>query len=165
MDSPSDSHRAYIGLGANLGKPEAQIESAIDALAQLESTRLVARSRFYRSPAWGVVTQPAFVNAVVLIDTAVEAQALMAHLLDIELAAGRRRTQRWGPRLIDLDLLLYGQQIIDEPGLRVPHPLLQERAFVLVPLAEISPHLQVPGWGAVGALLKQVDCVGVEAIG
>ena len=128
---------AAIGLGANLGDPAATIELAFDRLAALG--RVVARSRLYRSEPWGVRDQPAFVNAAALLDTALEPRALLDELLALERALGRVPGPRWGPRALDLDILTYGERHIDEPDLVVPHPRLLERAFALVPLAEIDP--------------------------
>ena len=158
--------RAYVGLGGNLGDVAATLAAAFDALAALPLTDLVARSSIYRSPAWGITDQPAFLNAVAALDTALEPAALLAELLRIERAAGRERigALRWGPRTLDLDLLLYADAVIDQPGLRVPHPHLHERAFVLLPLAEIAPDAIVPGRGRVADLVVPVDADGIEAL-
>jgi 2-amino-4-hydroxy-6-hydroxymethyldihydropteridine diphosphokinase len=159
--------RAYIGLGGNLGDVSAMLESAFAALDALPNTRLTARSSIYRSPAWGMTDQPAFLNAVAALDTALDQDALLAELLRIERAAGRERVgaMRWGPRTLDLDLLLYADAVIDQPGLRVPHPHLHERAFVLLPLVEIAPDAIVPGRGRVADLAAVVDADGIEALG
>ena len=161
------SNRAYIGLGGNLGSVAATLASAFLALDALPQSRLFARSSIYRSPAWGMTDQPDFLNAVAALDTALEAPALLAELLRIERAAGRERAGavRWGPRTLDLDLLLYADAMIDQPGLRVPHPHLHERAFVLLPLAEIAPDAIVPGRGRVADLVAAVDADGIEALG
>ena len=149
---------AFVGLGSNLGEPAAEIERAIAALRELQDSRLVARSSLYRTAPWGGIVQPDFINAVAALDTALPAKVLMAELLAIERRLGRRRdVERYGPRVIDLDLLTYGDDIIDEPGLRVPHPHLHERAFVLVPLAEIAPAAWIPQRGSVAAALAAVD--------
>lgn len=159
---------AYIGLGGNLGEVAATLREAIAALDALPQTTVAACSRFYRTPAWGIADQPPFLNAVVKVSTALDAQALLRALLDIERAAGRVRSddpdKRWGPRALDLDLLVFGEARIDRPGLHVPHPHLHERAFVLVPLAEIAPDLDVPGLGRVAELLARVDAAGIQAI-
>lgn len=152
--------RACIGLGGNIGDVAAALRAALAALGALPGTRLVRASRFYRTPAWGVETQPDFTNAVAVLDTTLPARALLDALLDIERAHGRERAadgSRWGPRTLDLDLLLYGEAVIDEPGLVVPHPQLHARAFVLVPLAEVAADAEVPGRGRVDALLAGVD--------
>lgn len=156
---------ACIGLGANLGDPAAALREAFEALARLPATRLLAASRLYRTPAWGRTDQPDYVNAAALLETALDPQALLAALLDIERRAGRVRDgHRWGPRTLDLDLLLYDDRVIDLPGLRVPHPHLHERAFALVPLAEIAAAEPFPGQGCVADALAGVDAGGVVAI-
>jgi 2-amino-4-hydroxy-6-hydroxymethyldihydropteridine diphosphokinase len=158
--------RAYIGLGGNLGDVSATLERASAALDALPGTRLVARSSIYRSPPWGVTDQPSFLNAVAAIDTLLDADTLLAELLRIEREAGRERIAalRWGPRILDLDLLLYADAVIDRPGLRVPHPHLHERAFVVLPLAEVAPDAVVPGHGRVADLVAAVDADGIEAL-
>lgn len=160
--------RAAIGLGGNLGAVAGTIEQALRALDALPGSRLLARSRLYRTPAWGVTEQPDFLNAAALLETTLPPQALLEDLLAIERDAGRDReapdAKRWGPRALDLDLLLYGEETIDLPGLHVPHPHLHERAFVVVPLAEIAPEVVVPGRGRVGALLQGLDTGAIEAI-
>lgn len=151
--------RAAIGLGGNLGDPAATLRDAFQALDQLPGTRLVRASRLFRTPAWGNTDQPDFVNAAALVETTLPARALLDALLDLERRFGRRREvgAQWGPRTLDLDVLLYGDAVIDEPGLRVPHPHLHERAFALLPLARIAPDMDVPGRGSVAALLAAVD--------
>jgi len=150
--------QVYVGLGSNLADPRAQVERASRALAALPQTRLVQRSRLYRSAPWGRADQPEFVNAVVALQTELTPRELLEALLKIERAAGRARdATRWGPRVLDLDILLFGDRLIDEPGLHVPHPHLHERAFVLLPLAEIAPDLIVPGHGRVDDLARRID--------
>ena len=144
---------AYVGLGANLGDPRAQIESALEEMNRLPRTALRARSSLYRSAPLGYADQPDFVNAVAQLETGLAARALLEHLLAAEKRQGRERSFRNAPRTLDLDLLLYGDETIDEPGLRVPHPRLHERAFVLAPLLELAPGLMIPGKGAARALL------------
>jgi len=160
---------AYVGLGGNVGDAERTLPAAIEALAAIPQTRCLRASRLYRTAAWGREDQPAFVNAVAQLQTVLDARALLAALLDIERAFGRHRaadgSDRWGPRTLDLDLLLFGAQTIDEPGLHVPHPHLHERAFVLVPLLEIAPELVVPGRGPARAALTAMATDGVQAIG
>lgn len=156
---------AYVGLGSNLADPRAQVERALHSLAQVRETRLLQRSRLYRSVPWGVFEQPEFVNAAAAIETALSPQELMQAMLAIERDVGRDRSGgRWGPRILDLDLLLYGALTVDEPELRVPHPHLHERAFVLLPLVEIAPHLEVPGRGPISALLAQLDTSGCRVL-
>ena len=155
----------YIGLGSNLADPAAQVEAGLRALARLPKTRLVAHSRLYRSAPWGRADQPEFVNAVIQLETALEPRELLDHLLGIERGAGRERDgTRWGPRILDLDILAYAQRRVAEPGLQVPHPHLHERAFVLVPLAEIAPDLHIPGRGRVADLLAGVDASTCERV-
>lgn len=150
---------AAVGVGANLGDAACSVRDAIDALGQLPGTRVVQASRLYRTPAWGVTDQPDFINAAVLLDTGLSARALLEALLDIERVHGRVRVEgeRWGPRTLDLDLLLHGDAIIDESGLRVPHPHLHERAFALLPLLEAWPDAVIPGIGSAR------ECAGVMA--
>jgi len=156
--------RAYIGLGANLGDPVAQLRAALVALDRLPQTCLVTASSFYRSAPVGYAEQPDFYNAVAAIDTALPPQALLAALLDIERAGGRTREFSNAPRTIDLDLLLYGEQVVSEPGLDVPHPRMAERAFVLLPLAEIAPGCRIPGHDPLPALLHAVFGQPVERL-
>jgi 2-amino-4-hydroxy-6-hydroxymethyldihydropteridine diphosphokinase len=155
---------AAVGLGGNVGDVRGALASAIAALGELPGTRLLRASQCYRTPAWGVEAQPDFINAAAMLETTLTPRALLAALLEIERGHGRTRAEdgsRWGPRTLDLDLLVHGQARIDEPGLVVPHPHLHVRAFVLVPLAEIAPGLDVPGRGCVRELLHAVDVSGV----
>lgn len=153
---------AHIGLGSNLEDPTRQVERAIDELDALPETRVLRRSRLYRTRPWGLAGQPDFVNAVAAVETSLGARELLDQLLAIERRRGRRRDgERWGPRVIDLDLLLFGACCLREPGIEVPHPRLHERAFVLVPLGELDPDLHVPGQGRVSVLaaaLGETDC-------
>ena len=166
MSAGAGPVQACIGLGANLGRPLENLRRAATALAELPGTRLLALSRFYRTPAWGRLDQPDFVNAAALLQTRLEPRALLDALLRIERAAGRERDAgaRWGPRVLDLDLLLYGGRSIELPGLRVPHPHLHERAFALVPLAEIAASEPFPGHGRVGDALHGMDVEGIEVL-
>jgi 2-amino-4-hydroxy-6-hydroxymethyldihydropteridine diphosphokinase len=144
---------AYIGLGANLGQPDRQVRAALAALAALPATRLLAASSLYRSAPLGVPEQAEFTNAVAAIETELGARSLLEALLTIEARFGRTRESAGAARTLDLDLLLYGERTIDEPGLAVPHPRMHERAFVLVPLLEIAPDASIPGKGRAAALL------------
>ncbi|AXK71961.1 2-amino-4-hydroxy-6-hydroxymethyldihydropteridine diphosphokinase [Lysobacter sp. TY2-98] len=163
MNTPVE---AYIGLGANIGDAAAAVERAFDRLDQQAGIRVIARSSLYRTPAWGVTEQPDFINAVAEIATTLGPLPLLEALLAVEREAGRDRRagERWGPRVLDLDVLLYGDAIIEEPGLRVPHPHLHERAFVLVPLAEVAPSKHVPGHGPVVALRERVASGDIQAL-
>ena len=157
--------KAFVGLGANLGEPEAQVRRAIKALESISKTRSLAASSLYRSAPVGVGKQPDFINAVAEIETGLGAPALLDELLGIEARFGRRRDFPGAPRTLDLDLLLYGDRVIAEPGLIVPHPRMHERAFVLAPLAEIAPDAIVPRKGAVAALLASCANQNVEKLG
>jgi 2-amino-4-hydroxy-6-hydroxymethyldihydropteridine diphosphokinase len=143
---------AYVGVGSNLGDREATIRAAVDALPGV-----VAVSSLRETDPVGVTDQPAFLNGAVALETELSPRELLERLLAIERELGRERRERWGPRTIDLDLLLYGRETVDEPGLKVPHPRLHQRRFVLEPLAELDPELAVPGRGRVGALLATLD--------
>jgi len=155
----------YIGLGSNLADPRAQVECGLRALAGLQATRLVRHSRLYRTAPWGRADQPEFVNAVAQIETTLAPDVLLEALLTIERNAGRERdTTRWGPRVLDLDILVYGDVILDAPGLHLPHPHLHERAFVLMPLCEIAPSLKIPDQGRADVLLARLDASTCRAI-
>lgn len=148
---------AYIGLGGNVGDREATLRRAIALLSEEEEIQVVAVSALRETDPVGVVDQPRFLNGAVAVETTLEPRELLETLLRIERLLGRVRGERWGPRTVDLDLLLYGDQVVDEPGLRVPHPHLHERRFALEPLAEIDPALAVPGQGPVLQLLAALD--------
>ena len=139
--------KTYIGLGSNLGEREAQIRLALDDLARLPGSRLVRASSLYDSEPVGDVDQPKFLNAVAELETELSPRQLLWNLLLIERRLGRTRTRRWGPRTIDLDLLLYGPLVVEEPDLQVPHPEMTRRSFVLVPLVELDPLLVHPVTG------------------
>jgi 2-amino-4-hydroxy-6-hydroxymethyldihydropteridine diphosphokinase len=145
--------RAYIGIGSNLDDPSARVQAAFGELQRLPATRLAARSSLYGSKPMGPADQPDYVNAVAAVDTCMAAAELLQALAQIEERQGRQRgAARWGPRTLDLDLLLYGEQRIAPPILTVPHPGMHERDFVLVPLAEIAGDLDVPGHGPLSTL-------------
>jgi 2-amino-4-hydroxy-6-hydroxymethyldihydropteridine diphosphokinase len=148
--------RAFVGIGANLGDPAAQVRAAIDALAALPETRLVAASSLYRTAPVGYTAQPDFVNAAVLLETGLGPRALLGELARIEAAAGRARQFKNAPRTLDLDLLVYGDETLAEPGLAVPHPRLHERAFALAPLVELDPDCVIPGRGPAREWLARV---------
>ncbi len=157
---------AYVGLGANLGDAAAILRQAGQALAPLSDRGALRLSRLYRTPAWGMQEQPDFINAVAALSTALVPRELLDALLAIERQHGRdrEREQRWGPRTLDLDLLLYGDDVIDEPGLQVPHPRLHERGFVLVPLLEIAPDIRIPGHGAARDCALALDLSNIRAL-
>ena len=140
-------HRAYIGFGSNLGNRRDNCSNAIRALAALPTCRLLQTSSYYETAPVGLVEQPPFINGVVLLETAEDAQWLLHQMLAIETSFGRTRDLKWGPRSIDLDLLFLDDLIIESPELFVPHPLLHERRFVLEPLNEIAPGFRHPCLG------------------
>ena len=144
--------RAYVGVGANLGDRLATIHTAIGMLPGV-----VGVSTLRETEPFGVTGQPPYLNGAVALDTALTPRELLDTLLAVEASLGRERRERWGPRTIDLDLLLYGDVEIDEPGLTVPHPRLHERRFALEPLAELAPELEIPGRGRVSDLLSGLD--------
>jgi 2-amino-4-hydroxy-6-hydroxymethyldihydropteridine diphosphokinase len=145
--------KAFVGLGANLGEPETQVRRAVLALGNIPATHLLSASSLYTSAPVGVGEQPDFVNAVASVDTALSARALLDELLAIEARFGRQRQFPGAARTLDLDLLLFGERVIAEPGLVVPHPRMHQRAFVLAPLVEIAPDAIVPGKGRAAQLL------------
>jgi 2-amino-4-hydroxy-6-hydroxymethyldihydropteridine diphosphokinase len=150
--------KVFVGLGSNLGERETMVRSALDELAKLPQTTLVRASSLYDTEPVGEVEQPNFLNAVAQLDTGLTARQLLWNLQLVEQRLGRARSQKWGPRTIDLDLLLYGNQIVDEPDLRVPHPEMAKRSFVLVPLIELDPLLVHPESGeTLVALLARLD--------
>lgn len=153
--------RALIGLGGNLGEVRERLDAAIAALDVLPGVAVVARSRFYRTAPWGPVAQPDFINAAITVETSLPALELLDALLATERAFGRIRDgERWGPRTLDLDLLAYGDDVIDNERLSVPHPRIAERAFVLMPLADIAANAELPGVGRVSDLLGKIDTQG-----
>lgn len=159
--------RAFVGLGGNIGDVAEAFASAAARMDALPGTQLLRVSRRYRTPAWGMVAQPDFLNAVAMLETALAPRELLDALLEIERAHGRDRAveSRWGPRTLDLDLLLYGDVVIDEPGLSVPHPHLHERGFALKPLLEIAPDAEIPGHGLARDLPAAMAADGIEAVG
>ena len=149
--------RAYVGLGANLGPREVTLLRAADLLAAADGVEVVAVSQLRETDPVGVVEQPPFLNGAIALDTSLSPRAVLELLLEIEEELGRVRGERWGPRTVDLDLLVYGDECVDEDGLHVPHPRLHERRFALEPLAELDPELVIPGLGSVSALLDGLD--------
>jgi 2-amino-4-hydroxy-6-hydroxymethyldihydropteridine diphosphokinase len=157
---------AYVALGSNLAQPMSQVADALDELSRLPASCLIARSSLYRTPPLGPSDQPDYINAVACLSTGLAAERLLDELQALEQAHGRVRDgARWGPRTLDLDLLLYGEAIIDTQRLQVPHPHIAERAFVLYPLAEIATgDLRIPGHGSLGSLLQSLSEDGIERI-
>ena len=149
--------RAYIGLGANLGGREETLRQAIAILAAADRVAVIRVSELRETDPVGMVDQPRFLNGAVAVETALAPRELLETLLRIERELGRVRGERWGPRTIDLDLLLYGDEVVDEPGLTIPHPRLHERRFALEPIAELDPTVEVPRRGRVSELLAALD--------
>lgn len=157
--------RVYVGLGSNLGEPVAQVMAALSELAELPSTELLHHSRLYRSAPLGPAEQPDYVNAVAALDTRLGPYELLAQLKALEHRHGRVRGMHWGPRTLDLDLLVFGDLRLAGESLTVPHPGIAERDFVLRPLAEIAPALEIPGLGPVQALLKACPMHNLKDVG
>ncbi|MBT8769452.1 2-amino-4-hydroxy-6-hydroxymethyldihydropteridine diphosphokinase [Metapseudomonas boanensis] len=157
--------RAYIGLGSNLAEPIMQLRNALTVIAQIPGTHLATVSSLYASDPLGPPDQPRYVNAVAAVDTELAPLQLLEALQAIEQSHGRvRKDERWGPRTLDLDILLFGQRCIDEPRLQVPHYHMHARAFVLYPLAEIAPDLQLPDGRALRSLLDACPYTGLERL-
>ena len=152
---------ATLGLGGNVGDVAAAFVEALARLRLAQGVTLTAMSSVYRTPPWGKLDQPDFLNMAALVETTLSARALLALCLDVERGLGRERRERWGPRLIDIDVLTYGEATIEEPDLKAPHPRLTERAFALAPLAEIAPRVMVGG-RTVAEWLTRVERAGVE---
>ena len=166
VNSVATMTRVYIGIGSNLQEPIQQVQQAIAALSQLPSTQLLSRSRLYRSSPMGSQDQPDYINAVAEIETTLTPLELLQALNEIERTQGRVRDgSRWGPRTIDLDILLFGDECINLPQLTIPHPGLHERNFVLYPLQEIAPALEIPGRGELVTLVANCPASGLEPIG
>ncbi|MBL4799229.1 MAG: 2-amino-4-hydroxy-6-hydroxymethyldihydropteridine diphosphokinase [Oleispira sp.] len=147
----------YIGLGANLGQPQQQLEQAFIELARLPNSTLVTQSSLYHSKPVGPQDQPDYVNAVALLETTLEPLALLDALQQLEQDHGRIRKRHWGERTLDLDIILIDDSVIESERLTVPHPFAQQRSFVLIPLSEINPELVFPNGKALGQLLTELD--------
>jgi 2-amino-4-hydroxy-6-hydroxymethyldihydropteridine diphosphokinase len=156
---------AFLGLGGNLGDVRTTLDHAVRALCDGRDVQLVARSSDYRTPPWGVTDQPPFVNLAIAVETALAPRALLDNALRVEAMFGRDRIKelRWGPRILDIDIIAYGELEIEEPGLTLPHPHLFERVFVLAPLAEIAADRKIKGI-AVAEALARLDRSGVEKL-
>ncbi len=157
--------KAWLGLGSNLQGPAAQLKTALDQLAQVAGIEILKVSGFYRTPPWGDEQQGDFINAVAQIETSLAPLPLLKALQSVENDMGRtRKGRRWGPRIIDIDLLLYGDLQLRTEELELPHPRMHERAFVLVPLCELDVGLRIPGRGVAGELLQTLDRGGIADV-
>jgi 2-amino-4-hydroxy-6-hydroxymethyldihydropteridine diphosphokinase len=156
---------AYVGIGSNLDDPAHHVRSALAELDELPHTRVVRQSSLYRSAPMGYAAQPEFVNAVAQLETGLPAERLLAELQEIEARHGRRRSFANAPRTLDLDVLLYGDAVVDLPALKIPHPRMHERAFVLAPLLDIAPDLSLPQHGPIRSLLASCSEQKIERIG
>jgi 2-amino-4-hydroxy-6-hydroxymethyldihydropteridine diphosphokinase len=151
------SKSAFVGIGSNLGDREGNFRQAVELLSAEHGIDVVAVSEIRETDPVGPVEQGPFLNGAVLIETGLAPRELLERLLAVEERLGRVRRERWGPRTIDLDLLLYGDDVVDEPGLTVPHPRLHERRFALEPLSDLAPSLEIPGKGPISALLAELE--------
>lgn len=159
------SATVFIGLGSNLDDPVAQVEQALEELERVPGSHCTLRSHLYRSAPMGPQDQPDYINAVAALETSLDPVSLLDALQEIEQRHGRvRKGKHWGPRTLDLDLLLYGEQCINSSRLQVPHPGLRERGFVLVPLYEIAPELVLPGGESLGDLMQRVNHSGLKRL-
>jgi 2-amino-4-hydroxy-6-hydroxymethyldihydropteridine diphosphokinase len=168
MTSPGPHWRpAYIAIGSNLASPEDQVRTAIDELAAIPNSEMILSSSLYRSKPMGPQDQPDFINAVAVLLSQLDPAELLRELKQVENRHGRERdTQRWGPRILDLDLLVFGRHVIESDALTVPHPGIPSRNFVLLPLHEIAPYLEIPGSGTVTKLLAALGTAtpGIEQV-
>jgi 2-amino-4-hydroxy-6-hydroxymethyldihydropteridine diphosphokinase len=151
------SKSAFVGIGSNLGDREGNLRQAVELLSAEDGIGVVAVSEIRETDPVGPVEQGPFLNGAVRIETDLAPRELLERLLAVEERLGRVRRERWGPRTIDLDLLLYGDDVVDEPGLTVPHPRLHERRFALEPLSDLAPSLEIPGKGPISALLAELE--------
>ena len=156
--------RAYLGLGSNIGDKRAMIARALALLGEVPGIRIAGRSGDYRTPPWGDTDQDWFVNACAAIDTTLAPGQLMAACLDVENRMGRQRIRKWGPRSIDIDVLDYDGRAVDEPGLVLPHPFVLERAFVLMPLAELARPTSTSPAARCSEALSRLDATGIERL-
>lgn len=162
MSRPA-ANRAFLSLGGNIGEPVKAMAAALKMLDADAGTSVTAVSSLYRTPPWGKTDQPDFLNAAAAVDTGLSPRGLIELCLASERALKRERRERWGPRIIDIDILTFGDLEVDEPGLQIPHPRMLERAFVLVPLAEIAPELVVAG-KPVAAWLDEIEAAGIDRL-
>ena len=158
------SVRAFVGLGSNVGDRRASLARAVDLLRRAPSVQVVGLSALYETPAWGYLAQAPFLNAAVAVETALGPRQLLVALKSFEARIGRRRTFRWGPRVIDLDILAYDDLTLDRRGLSLPHPALAERAFALLPLADVCPEFRAPDGRTLPELLAGLDLQGIRLV-
>ncbi|MBI1205063.1 MAG: 2-amino-4-hydroxy-6-hydroxymethyldihydropteridine diphosphokinase [Rhodopseudomonas sp.] len=163
--APASPVQAYLGLGGNVGNSRAILGRAVTLLCDDRAVKLTARSSDYSTPPWGFKYQPPFINLCIAVETSLSPRALLTRAQEVELALGRDRAheKRWGPRTADIDILAYGDLSCDEPGLILPHPHMFERAFVLLPLAEIAGDRTIAG-RSVSAALAEVDSTGIQRL-
>lgn len=155
--------RAVLGLGGNIGDSRGTMAAALSRLAENPAISVIAVSPLYETPPWGRTDQPPFLNAAALVETSLPARDLLEAILDVERSLGRERTERWGPRIVDIDILFFGDETIDEPRLQVPHPHLHERAFALRPLVDVMPDGAFRGRRA-DAWLAELDQAGMTEV-
>ncbi|ELY2745746.1 2-amino-4-hydroxy-6-hydroxymethyldihydropteridine diphosphokinase [Cronobacter malonaticus] len=154
---------AFIALGSNLAEPLSQVNNALAALARIPGSRIVATSSFYRTPPLGPQDQPDYLNAAVALETTLSAEALLDNTQRIELEQGRvRKAERWGPRTLDLDIMLFGDATINTGRLTIPHYDMKNRAFMLLPLSEIAPALRFPDGERLADVLERLDCSAIR---
>ncbi|SNY93977.1 2-amino-4-hydroxy-6-hydroxymethyldihydropteridinediphosphokinase [Cohaesibacter sp. ES.047] len=153
----------YLGLGGNIGDPSITIEETLASLSRRPGIKVLTRSPFYRTPPWGKTDQSDFINACATIHTTLSPQKLLKTCLEVEKRMGRERGERWGPRIIDIDILSYGDEQVHEDDLSIPHPLIAERAFVLVPLKDVAPDFTLNG-EHIDEMLEKIDLTGIEAL-
>ncbi|WP_319568419.1 2-amino-4-hydroxy-6-hydroxymethyldihydropteridine diphosphokinase [Cohaesibacter marisflavi] len=163
MNGTSPETEVYISLGGNIGDPAITIEDALSTLSSQKGVRVMSRSPYYITPPWGKTDQAEFINACALIKTTLPASELLAVCLAVEKSMGRIRGEHWGPRIIDIDLLTYGDQVIDEDNLKIPHPFINERAFVLVPLRDLAPDFSLNGQ-SIDSMLENLDVTGISLL-
>ena len=162
MDDPN-SFEVFISMGGNIGDPSITIDDTLAHLSMQQGVEVVTRSPFYKTPPWGKTDQAEFVNACACLKTTLTPQELLHTLLSVEIRMGRVRGEKWGPRIIDLDILTYADQVVRERNLIIPHPLIAKRAFVLVPLRDIAPNFMLDGVH-IDKLLEKLDLTGIQSL-
>nr|WP_321482769.1 2-amino-4-hydroxy-6-hydroxymethyldihydropteridine diphosphokinase [uncultured Cohaesibacter sp.] len=163
MNRTSSETEVYLSLGGNIGDPAITIEDTLATLSSQRGVRVMSRSPYYITPPWGKTDQAEFINACALIKTSLPAHELLKVCLSVEKSMGRVRGAHWGPRIIDIDLLTYGDEVIDEDDLKIPHPFISERAFVLVPLRDLAPDFSLNGQ-SIDAMLENLDVTGISLL-